>query len=88
MYSRIYIVDRIVNNINLNEVNKMQVTTNITTAEQAQTSDGTNFKITIFEQKITAFCDLCPNQATGTQKALEVAGWHCGEREQFCPECN
>lgn len=66
----------------------MQVTTNITTTETAQTSDGANFRITIFEQRICAFCDICPNEASGNRQALESQGWHLGQKEQFCPECN
>lgn len=66
----------------------MQVTTNITTTETAQTGDGSNFKITIFEQRTSAFCDTCPNEASGSSEALENQGWLLGNREQFCPECN
>lgn len=65
----------------------MQVTTTTITTETAR-EEGANFKITIFEQRVTAFCDICPNEASGSSEALENQGWHLGSREQFCPECN
>ena len=65
----------------------MQVTTTTITTETMNV-ESDNFKITIFEQRTAAFCDTCPNEASGTKAALEAQGWFLGSREQFCPECN
>jgi hypothetical protein len=65
----------------------MQIQTTTITTEQTQ-SFGANFQITVFEQETTAFCDTCPNNASGTKQTLENRGWYLGSREQFCPECN
>ena len=65
----------------------MQTTTLTITTEAAKVG-GELFKITSFEMKTSAFCDLCDAQATGTETALRSQGWHLGSREQFCPNCN
>ncbi len=64
---------------------QIQTTTIETTT---QTALGANFQIITFEQKTTAFCDLCDSQATGTKSELNGRGWHLGQNEQFCPACN
>ncbi len=64
----------------------MQIETTTKTT-QSQTVEGVNFQITTFEQSISAFCDCCPNQSSGTKSSLENSGWFLGN-EQFCPECN
>ncbi len=65
----------------------MQIQTTTKTIEN-QTVEGVNFQITTFEQSITAFCDCCPNQLSGTKSSLENHGWFLGNESQFCPECN
>lgn len=65
----------------------MQIQTTTITTEN-QIALGENFQITTFEQSITAFCDCCPNNQTGTKSQLENQGWFLGQREQFCAECN
>ncbi|HEX8637938.1 MAG TPA: hypothetical protein VF692_07750 [Pyrinomonadaceae bacterium] len=65
----------------------MQIQTTTITTEAAQ-SFGANFQITTFEQTVSAFCDLCDNEANGAQTVLENRGWHLGQNEQFCPDCN
>lgn len=65
----------------------MQIETTVITTETTQVL-GSNFQITTFEQSITAFCDCCDNNQTGTKTQLKNNGWHCGRNEQFCPECN
>jgi len=65
----------------------MQIrTTTITT--ETQNVSGQNFVINTFEQTINAFCDCCDNQANGAKEVLENRGWHLGQAQQFCPECN
>lgn len=49
---------------------------------------GANFQITTFEQKTSAFCDCCNNQAHGTKAELVSQGWGFGSGSEFCPECN
>lgn len=61
-------------------------TTTITT--DAMNAHGASFQITTFEQTTTAFCDVCDNQASGTKATLQNQGWHLGQHEEFCPECN
>lgn len=39
-------------------------------------------------QIILAYCDCCPNQATGTKENLECRGWYLDTNQQFCPRCN
>lgn len=65
----------------------MQIQTTTKTIEN-QTVENVNFQLTTYEQKLSAFCDCCSNNATGTREALENRGWYLGRREQFCPECN
>lgn len=65
----------------------MTVQTLTITTETTQ-ADGVNFKVTTFEQTVSAFCDCCPNQQTGIENGLRRAGWHLGQNEQFCPDCN
>ena len=65
----------------------MQVETTIITTE-LQTVFGQTFEIKTYEQSITAFCDCCPNQATGVKDNLINQGWYLSQREEFCPECN
>jgi len=65
----------------------MQIQTTTITTETMEVL-GDNFQITTFEQSISAFCDCCSNQASGTKTSLENSGWYLGRNEQFCPECN
>ncbi len=65
----------------------MQIQTTTITTETME-SFGANFQITIYEQKMTAFCDCCDNQSTGTKQQLENRGWEMNANCQFCPECN
>ncbi len=65
----------------------MQIQTTTTTTETIQAA-GANFQVKTYEMKITAFCDYCDNNASGTEKQLENRGWYLGRREQFCPDCN
>lgn len=61
-------------------------TTTITTDNM--TVENLPFTITTFEQTTTAFCDCCPNQATGTKEQLKRQGWSFGNGSEFCSECN
>lgn len=65
----------------------MQSTTLTITTEQVQAGRDL-FKLTSFEMKTEAFCDICGNNASGTEKSLQNQGWFLGSREQFCPMCN
>ncbi len=65
----------------------MQIETTTITTESTQVL-GANFQVTTFEQQITAFCDICPNNATAAKETLENRGWYLGRNEEFCPECN
>lgn len=65
----------------------MQVQTTTITTETINAA-GADFQVKTYEMKITAFCDCCDNQATGTEKQLKTRGWYCGRNEQFCPNCN
>jgi hypothetical protein len=65
----------------------MQIQTTTTTTENIIAAN-VPFTVTIFEQTTTAFCDTCPNQASGTKEGLENSGWNLGKREEFCPNCN
>jgi hypothetical protein len=65
----------------------MQVQTTITTTETIPVSNNF-FKITTYEMTISAFCDCCINQASGTKTELENAGWSFGTGSEFCSECN
>jgi len=76
------------NNKNNRGENKMKEITALNFTVQTQTVEGNHFQITTIEATISAFCDCCDNRATGTKAELEARGWHCGNREQFCPECN
>lgn len=66
----------------------MQIETTTITNETMNTTNGATFKITTFEQSISAFCDCCDNQANGAKEILENRGWFLGSQSQFCPECN
>lgn len=66
----------------------MKEITAINFTVQNQTVLGSHFQITTIEATISAYCDCCDNQATGTKSQLENRGWYCGSREQFCPEHN
>lgn len=65
----------------------MQTQTLIITTEAAQAC-GVNFTVTVYELKISAFCDCCSAQASGTAQQLESAGWELNPTCQFCPTCN
>ncbi len=65
----------------------MQVQTTTVTTE-TMSVENNQFQITNFEEAVTAFCDCCPNQATGTKDELARRGWWVGQNEQFCGECN
>ena len=65
----------------------MTVETTTVTKQQAEV-ENISFDVTIYEMRTTAFCECCPNEASGTRTSLESQGWHLGQNEQFCPECN
>lgn len=65
----------------------MQVQTTTITTETINAS-GADFQVKTYEMKMTAFCDCCDNQATGTKDDLRGRGWGFGNGSEFCPACN
>lgn len=65
----------------------MQVNTLTITTEQVSAGQDL-FKLITYEMTTTAFCDCCANNATGTITELKRRGWHLGQNEQFCSDCN
>ena len=65
----------------------MQIQTTTITTENTQVL-GTNFQITTFDQKTTAFCDCCRNSQSGTKEQLKNYGWGFSQGAEFCPNCN
>jgi hypothetical protein len=61
-----------------------------TTAATTQIVIAVNmpFKVTVSEPTINAFCDCCPNRATGTKDDLRRRGWLFGNGSEFCPDCD
>lgn len=63
-------------------------TQTLTITTEAMKAGGDLFRITNFEMKTTAFCDICGDEQSGTENALKRQGWFLGHNEQFCPTCN
>lgn len=63
-------------------------TQTLTITTEAMTAGTDLFRITSFEMKTSAFCDICGEQKDGTEDALKRQGWFLGANEHFCPSCN
>lgn len=64
----------------------MQSTTLTITTEQVKAGMDL-FKLTSFEMKTEAFCDICGTSQSGTEKSLKDAGWSFARGAEFCPTC-
>jgi hypothetical protein len=53
-------------------------TQTLTITTETMNASGENFQITTFENRISAFCDCCSNQASGTKIELQNQGWFVG----------
>ena len=65
----------------------MQTTTLTITTERVKAGSDL-FRLTSYEMKTEAICDICGTEASGADANLRRSGWHLGQNEQFCPECN
>ena len=65
----------------------MQTTTLTITTERVKAGSDL-FRLTSYEMKTEAICDICGSSQTGTEKSLKDLNWHLGRNEQFCPNCN
>jgi hypothetical protein len=62
-------------------------TQTLTITTETMSTIGEDFTVTTFEQKQEVFCDVCGEQAYGSDAELRRKGWTFGGGAEFCGDC-